>query len=161
MVEFDAKPTPVEPPRGFHSTRVDDKGRLKLPAPFQKYLSDLGEKMVFVTTLDEATVRIYPSTVWSHNENFFDEAGEDAQAKEDASIVANHYGEDTEVDGQGRVLVPTGLRRELGLENQKVVMRCYKGRIDVSSEEVHKKRFEQARARLAGELVELEKKGLR
>ena len=67
------RPAAVDPPRGFFPARVDEKGRLKLPAAFQQYLNDIGEKRVFITTLDVATVRIYPNSLWKQNENFFDE----------------------------------------------------------------------------------------
>ncbi len=47
------------------------------------------------------------------------EPGEDADLRADVAMVANHYGEDVEVDGQGRVLVPTTLRRDLELEKRR------------------------------------------
>ena len=70
--------TPVEAPRGFFSARVDEKGRLKLPAAITQYLGALGENKVFVTTLNGSTARIYPISAWRQTENVLEEAGEDA-----------------------------------------------------------------------------------
>ena len=47
------------------------------------------------------------------------------------AFIANHYGEDTEVDAQGRVLMPTTLRRDLELEKDDVHLLWYKQRIEV------------------------------
>ena len=73
-MDLDARPTGVEPPRGFHGARVDEKGRLKLPSVFQQYLKSLGEETVFITTLDMSTLRIYPISLWKQNELFFEDS---------------------------------------------------------------------------------------
>lgn len=151
----------VEAPRGFHGTRVDEKGRLKLPAAVAQFLTALGEQKVFITTLDVTTARIYPISVWKQNEAFFEEPGEDAQEKEDLSLIANHFGADCELDGQGRVLVPTELRRTLKMESEQVWLRCYKGRIDVFSKEVYDQKMAQATEGLQEKMQRLQKKGLR
>lgn len=161
---MDEKPNtmPVDPPRGFFAARVDEKGRLKLPAAFQQYLKDLGEPKVFVTTLDISTVRIYPISVWKQNEKFFDElAIEDPETAENVAFLADHFGGDSEVDGQGRVLVPQELRQKLGLENQPVWLQVYKGRINAFGKEEYEKRMERALANPVENVRKLERKGLR
>ena len=152
---------PVEAPRGFLSARVDEKGRLKLPAPIMQYLEGLGERKVFVTTLNASTARIYPITVWRETERLLEEAGEDNEAREDIAFVAYHFGADDEVDGQSRVLIPTELRRALKLENEQVYLRCFKQRIDVLGREVYEQRLSKALESVGDKLQGLEKKGLR
>ncbi len=49
----------VELPRGMYPGRLDDKGRLKLAAPFQRYYENLEEKTLFVTSLDRRTTALY------------------------------------------------------------------------------------------------------
>ena len=39
---------PVELPRGRHSGRLDDKGRLKFPAAFAQFFKSLPEKKLFL-----------------------------------------------------------------------------------------------------------------
>jgi MraZ protein len=152
---------PVEAPRGFLSARVDEKGRLKLPAAITQYLGALGERKVFVTTLNGSTARIYPISAWLQTENALEEAGEDADVREDVAFIAYHFGADSEIDPQGRVLVPTDLRRALKLENEQVYLRCFKQRIDVIGREVYEQRLTKAMEGLGEKLQGLEKRGLR
>ena len=151
----------VEPPRGIFQARVDDKGRLKLPSVFQQYLNTLGDQKVFITSLDVRTARIYPISVWKQNENFFEDYSEDPQTAEDVAFMANDLGADSEVDSQGRLLVPQGLRRKLGLEGQPVWLDCYKGRINLYSKEIYEERKSRASEAIAEKLRALERKGLK
>lgn len=153
--------SPTEPPRGFFGARVDEKGRLKLPAAIAQYLLDLAERKVFITTLDGAIARIYTISGWQRSEEMLEEAGEDVGEKEDIAIVAYHFGADSEIDSQGRVLVPTELRRKLKFENDQVYLRCFKQRIDVIGREMYEQRLANALEGIGEKVKALEKKGLR
>jgi MraZ protein len=152
---------PVEAPRGFLSARVDEKGRLKLPSAIVQYLEGFGERKVFITTLNASTARIYPISVWRETERLLEEPGEDTEVKEDVAFIAYHFGSDDEMDAQGRVLVPTELRRALKLENEQVYLRCFKQRIDVIGREAYEQRLARALEGAGEKLQGLEKKGLR
>ena len=154
-------PLSIEAPRGTLSGRVDEKGRLKLPAAVTRYLEGLGERKVFVTTLNTSTAIIYPISVWLETEKMLQEPGDDADIRADIAFIANHYGEDVELDAQGRVLMPMTLRQELQLEKDDVHLLCYKGRIEVIGSGVYAQRLESAKAGLSEKLKALEKKGLR
>jgi MraZ protein len=160
-VEANPRPAPVEPPRGTYQARVDEKGRLKLPAVFQQYLTDLGETKVFVTSLDVRIARIYPISVWKENEILFEAASDDPEAVEDVAFIANDLGADSDIDSQGRVLVPTELRRMLGIENQPVWLDCYKGRINVYGKDVYEQRKARALTNSGDKLKALERRGLK
>ena len=151
----------VEPPHSIAQARVDDKGRLKLPAEFLEYLKKLGVDKVFITTMDRELARIYPISVWKANENLFANAGDLAELAEDVAYVAKVFGGDSEIDAQGRVLMPAALRRELELESQTVFLDCYNGRINVAGKSVHDARFNRATANLGEKVKTLEKKGLK
>ncbi len=140
---------------------MDEKGRLKLPAAVAQYFGALGEQKVFVTTLNTSTALIYPISVWRETERMLQEPGDDADLRSDVAFVANHYGEDMEVDAQGRVLLPTTLRRDLELEKDDVHLVCYKQRIEVFGSKIYGQRLEAAKANLGDKLKALEKKGLR
>ena len=71
----------MEPPHSIAQARVDEKGRLKLPAEFLEYLKKLGVDKVFITTLDRQLARIYPISVWKANENLFADAGDLAETR--------------------------------------------------------------------------------
>jgi MraZ protein len=151
----------VEPPHSIAQARVDDKGRLKLPAEFLEYLKKLGVDKVFITTVDRELARIYPISVWKANEFLFANAGDLAELAEDVAYVAKVFGGDSEIDAQGRVLMPAALRRELALESQTVFLDCYNGRINVAGKSVHDERIHRAMANLGEKVKTLEKKGLK
>ena len=151
----------IEPPRGIFAARVDDKGRLKLPSAVQQYLNSVGDERVFITSLDTRTARIYPLSVWKQNEKFFEGYTDDPQIAEDIAFIANDLGADSEIDGQGRLLVPQELRRTLSIENQPVWLDCYKGRINVYSKAIYEERKSRAGHGVAEKLRALERKGLR
>lgn len=151
----------VGPPLGFFQARCDDKGRLKLPAAGFEYFKALGISTVFITTLDMKLARIYPKTVWESNRNFFGSAGDDARIARDIAFIANLYGAESEIDAQGRVLVPQELRRKLELEGQPVWLDFYNGRIDVFGKKIYEDRMQRAMVDLEEKVALLETKGLK
>jgi MraZ protein len=151
----------AEPPLGIFTAKCDDKGRLKLPAEFVMYLKTLEVEKVFITTVDMRLARIYPKRTWESNQILFENAGEDTELAEDVSFIANEYGGSSEIDGNGRVLVPTNLRRELGLENQTVWLDYYNGAINVFGKKVYDERKQRATVNLAEKVKALRKKGFK
>jgi len=152
---------PVEPPRGIYPARVDEKGRLKLPVNFQQFLTASGEEKVFITSLDTLTARIYPTSLWKANEKLLADTTDDPEGAEDLAFMANDLGADSEVDGQGRVLLPTELRRMLSLESQQVWLECFQGGINIYNKAVYEERQKRSRENLATKLTAFRKKGLR
>ena len=151
----------VEPPHSIAKARIDDKGRLKLPAEFWEYLKQLGAEKVFITSVDLQLARIYPISVWKGNENLFANAGDLAELAEDVAYIAKYFGGDSDIDAQGRVLMPAALRKQLNLESQPVWLDCYNGRINVAGKAIHEARFHRAMANLSEKVKTLEKKGLK
>ena len=150
----------VEPPRGMYPARLDDKGRLKLPASFQQFFSALREKKLFVTSLDRRIAQIYPMAVWRENEKFFDSYREDPKIARNVAFNAADLGAESEMDAQGRVLFSPELRRELGIENQPVRLFAYRGRIEVLSEKIYEERRREAGQTAADDVAKLEGAGL-
>jgi MraZ protein len=147
-------------PQGLLQARVDEKGRLKLPVAAQQYLREFGDSKVFITSLDGSTARIYPNSVWESNLEIFQQPQEDPEGVGDLYFLAQAYGEGGDIDGQGRVLLPTNLRRELGLENETVWLERYKNRLTVYNNQRYEERKRRALQR-TGTLADLERKGLR
>jgi MraZ protein len=150
----------VEAPRGMYPGRLDDKGRVKLPATFQQYFAALREKKLFVTSLDRRIAQIYPMEVWRQNEKFFDTYREDPSLAKSAAFNAADLGAETEMDGQGRILFSPELRRALGIENQPVHLFAYRGRIEVLSEAVYEERRNEASQMTQEGISKLEAAGL-
>ncbi len=141
--------------------RLDDKGRIKVPAPFQEYLSSLPEKKLFVTSLDGHTAQVYPMETWRQNEKFFDNYTEDPDAAGNVAFNAADMGAEAQMDSQGRIVFSAELRRALGIENQPVRIFAYKGRIEVLSEQIYEARKRAATQSATENLRKLEKAGLK
>lgn len=151
----------AEPPHSIESASVDEKGRLKLPAKMVEYLSATGGTQVFISTTDLRTVTIYPLSRWKHNENVFENAGEDSDAARRVALLMKYYGGDADVDKSGRVLLPALLREELGLEKQAVVVHVHGGLINVMSKKIHDEQVQVAKASLLQDVASLHKKGFK
>ncbi len=154
------QPVTVELPRGMYPSRLDDKGRLKLPTAFQPYFSALREKKLYVTSLDRRTAQIYPMDVWRGNEKFFDSYREDVRLARKVAFNASDLGAESEMDGQGRILFSPELRRELGIENQPVRLYAYRGRIEILTEAIYEERKREAAQTAADDVGKLEAAGL-
>jgi MraZ protein len=151
---------PPELPDGSYPTRLDDRGRLRLPAPFVRFFESLVEKKLFVTTLDRRSVRIYPISIWREQRMRLASDHEDPDAA-DLLFLANHYGANTEMDGQGRILIHEDLRRALSLEDRPLMLVPWIWRVDVMPEDVYQARKASAEQDLDGKLKRLTAKGLR
>lgn len=160
MGEVGSEVSTPEPPLGIFEAKCDEKGRVKLPVRFATYLKSLEDKF-FVTTLDMRVARIYPRKVWERNQNLFEDAGEDSDSAEDIAFIANVYGDFSEIDENGRVLMPTELRRKLELEKQPVWMDYYRGRVNVFGRKIYDERMNRATVGLTDKVRLLEKRGLK
>ena len=144
----------------MYPCRLDEKGRLKLPAEFQHFLNLLPEKKLFVTSLDRRIAQIYPMPAWRENEKFFDAYRDDPRIARNVAFNAADLGAESEMDAQGRILFPPELRRELGIENQPVRLFAYRGRIEVLSEKIYEERKKEASQTAADDVAKLEAAGL-
>ena len=151
----------AEPPLGIFTAKCDEKGRLKLPVEFVAYLKTLEVEKVFITTVDLKIARIYPKRTWESNQNLFENAGDDAEIAEDVAFIANLYGASSEIDGNGRILVPTDLRRKLELESQTVWLDYYNGGINAFGKKVYDERMQRATVNLGDKVKALRKKGFK
>jgi MraZ protein len=97
--------------RGAFPGTIDEKSRLKIPRDFRALIEERFGRDLFVTSLDGQSVRIYPMPVWLELE----------QRLAAADVVrpsavrrffqrVNYYGQATELDNQGRVLIHSRLR---------------------------------------------------
>jgi len=144
----------------MYPARVDDKGRLKLPVGFQQYFAALVENKLFVTSLDRHIGQIYPIANWRESKRFLNENKTNPKAARNTLFNAQDLGADSEMDGQGRVLLPPEMRRELGIENKSVFLFAYKGRIEILSEARYQERKQAASENPAADLESLEDEGL-
>jgi DNA-binding transcriptional regulator/RsmH inhibitor MraZ len=140
---------------------MDDRGRVKLPVAFQKYLDKFENKRLFVTSLDRRIAQVYPIVLWKKTKNFLENYAEDPEAAENLAFNAADLGQETEMDAQARVLFSTDLRRELGLENQEVHLYDFGGHIEVLTTPVYEERKRAATLKPVADFTKLRRAGLK
>ncbi len=152
---------PPRPPAGSFPSRVDEKGRCRLPKEFEDFLRSLPDSEFFVTSIDGGSVvRVYPMSVWQANVKIMAEFDEDPELAEATSFEADHWGAASNIDSQGRVLIPPELRRKAGVENQKVKVRYYRSAVEIYSEVEGERRLARTPEQRAAAVQALRKKGL-
>jgi len=119
-------------PAGMYACKLDDRARLKLPAVWAKYFEELGEKILFCTSLDRRIGHIYALSVWQENEAVLDEL-DDSELAERIRFNANDLGGTIEIDSQDRIVIPQKLREALGMEGT-LQLYSSRGHIEVLTE---------------------------
>jgi MraZ protein len=98
--------------RGSALARVDEKGRLKIPAHYRQAIEGKYGRDFYVTSLDGHSVRLYPFPVWLDIEQrllglpTFDPVV--SRFKE----AVTYFGATATMDKQGRILVHAPLREK-------------------------------------------------
>ncbi|TMR20675.1 division/cell wall cluster transcriptional repressor MraZ [Nonomuraea turkmeniaca] len=103
---------------GTHQPRLDDKGRLFLPA---KYREELAEGLV-ITKGQERCLYVFPVEEFQRITEALSTAPVTAKAVRDYSRVFFASASDERPDKQGRITIPQGLRQYAGLERDCVVI---------------------------------------
>jgi MraZ protein len=110
--------------RGNHQHIVDDKGRVAIPARFREALSGLQDERLVVTKFKRRgrpCLDVYPHSGWVR---LIDRVGAKRRFGPRVAAFESWYvgaAQDVQVDQQGRVLLPPGLRAYARLERQVVL----------------------------------------
>lgn len=95
--------------RGNHPTRVDEKGRLKIPADFKREVDERYGSQFFITSLDGERAQVWPMPEWQKvEEKVLNQPM--SLAKKKWLDRTSYYGQVAEMDAQGRILIPQVLR---------------------------------------------------
>jgi MraZ protein len=96
--------------RGNHPTRVDEKGRLKVPSEFKRVIDEKYGKQFYITSLDGKVAQLYPFEEWERIEQKLAALSTFNPTKKKFLDRVNYWGQMVELDGQGRLLMPQLLR---------------------------------------------------
>lgn len=111
--------------RGNAPAKIDDKGRLKVPNTFRALIEQAHGRDVFVTSLTGESVRIYPMPVWIDVETRLAAMPSTHPARVKFLDRVNFFGQATELDPQGRVLIQTRLRESAVMQGEVDVLGQY------------------------------------
>ncbi|HEY6291375.1 MAG TPA: division/cell wall cluster transcriptional repressor MraZ [Terriglobia bacterium] len=116
--------------RGTHKATVDPKGRLKIPAEFKEIIDrDYGPNF-YVTSLRGDKASVYPFSQWEQTEKKLAALPTMSRARNKFLDRTNFWGQQAQMDGQGRILVPSQLRAAAEVVGEVIVM-GYPDRLDV------------------------------
>ena len=104
--------------RGNYAAKIDDKGRLKIPNAFRSPVEGQHGTEVFVTSLTGEYVRIYPMPVWLALEEKLSKVPSTHPARIKFFDRVNFYGQTSEIDAQGRVVIHARLRESAGMSGE-------------------------------------------
>ena len=107
--------------RGSAPTKIDDKGRLKVPAPFRTYMEDRWGAEVFATSVHGDSALVYPLPVWEEIEQRLAAMPSTHRAKMRYLERVNYFGQQAKLDAQGRIVVPQILRESAEITGEVVV----------------------------------------
>jgi MraZ protein len=124
--------------RGNNPARVDEKGRLKLPADFKRRVDELYGPQFYITSKDGERAEIWPLKEWEKIEDSLALAPSSA-AKQKFLDVTNYYGQVVEMDSQGRLLMPQLLREKADLKGDVAVLGQNKKLVVINDERAQAK----------------------
>jgi len=108
--------------RGNHPTRVDEKGRLKVPAEFKRVIDEKYSAQFYITSLDGKVAQVYPFEEWERIEQKLAGLSSFNPTKKKFLDRTNYYGQQVEMDGQGRLLLPQLLRETGQIKGEVAVL---------------------------------------
>lgn len=108
--------------RGNYITRIDEKGRVKIPTEFRRALSDRYGAEFYVTSLAGDYARIYPMAEWISIEERLALLPSMDPAKRRFLDRTNYYGQTQIMDTQGRLLIHPLLRKSAELLGEVTVL---------------------------------------
>jgi MraZ protein len=107
---------------GHSPAKIDEKGRLKVPANFRKIIEERYGPDCFITSTDGEHAMVYPLPVWFEFQARLAKVPSTSQAKVKLLRNVNFFGQAATIDAQGRVLVPQVLRAEAEISDDVVVI---------------------------------------
>ena len=128
--------------RGNHPTRVDEKGRLKVPAEFKRLIDEKYGTQFYIASLGGKVGQVYPFEEWQRIEEKLARLSNFNPTKKKFLNRSNYYGQLVEIDGQGRVLIPALLRDTAKIQGEVAVVGNLTY-LEVQSIEVYKKDIEE------------------
>jgi MraZ protein len=107
--------------RGNHPAKVDEKGRLKLPAAFKQLVDATSVTQFYITSTDGKSAEIWPLPEWEKRERQLLRFSTLDDAVQKYLDLTSYYGQQVEIDNQARVTLPQILRTSAKLDAEVTV----------------------------------------
>lgn len=104
---------------GNYTAKIDKSGRIKIPEKFRAAIEEDYGKEVFITSLTDEAVQIYPLTVWEKMAGVAREGALHLRPDIRRFLLrVNRKGAKHEIDSKGRVLLTQALRTTAQLQDE-------------------------------------------
>jgi MraZ protein len=127
--------------RGNHPTRVDEKGRLKVPAEFKRVIDEKYGQQFYITSLDGDVAQVYPFEEWERIEQKLAGLSTFNPTKKKFLSKVNYWGQAVEMDGQGRLLIPQLLRDSAQIKGE-VAVSGYQTYLEVRNMDAYRRKMQ-------------------
>ncbi len=104
---------------GSDSSKVDDKGRWKLPSSLAELLGDQKDAPFFITiSADKTCGELWPIAEWQKQQAKLARASSLNKTVRAYRNLTGYFGRQEKLDAAGRILLPKRLRDELNLDGE-------------------------------------------
>ncbi|HXO19228.1 MAG TPA: division/cell wall cluster transcriptional repressor MraZ [Thermoanaerobaculia bacterium] len=107
--------------RGSAPAKIDDKGRLKIPTDFRRFVEERYGQDLFVTSVLGDSALLYPLPVWEELEARLSAMPSTDRTKTRFLERVSYFGQQVRLDVQGRLVIPQILRESAGMNGDVVV----------------------------------------
>lgn len=128
--------------RGSAPTKIDEKGRIKIPVVFRRDLEDGYGRELFLTSIQGDSVLIYPLPVWEQIEARLAGLPSTDRVKQRYLERVSYFGQQVRLDSQGRVVIPQLLRDSADMQGE-VVVSARLDHLEVWNHDRLRKRFSE------------------
>lgn len=128
--------------RGNSPTKVDEKGRVKIPTLFRSEIEQEHGSEFYITSLYGDCARVYPFPIWNEIEKKLSQAAMFDPKVKRFLRNTNYYGQIVSMDNQGRILIPTILRESAQIRDEVTVMGALKY-LEIWNRELFLKKMEE------------------
>jgi MraZ protein len=121
---------------------------LRLPAKFRRDLPETDDNTYYVTSDDGQCAQIYPIPVWEKVAQKFQESPRMDPAKLKLQRFTSYYGLMTQMDPQGRIIIPQSLREDAQISGDVIVI-GKSDHLEVWNDELFRKSLKESPLTLA------------
>jgi len=121
--------------KGSYLAKIDEKSRLRMPAEFRRGLPETVDNTYYVTSDTGKCAQVYPLPVWEKIEQKLQALPQTNKAKRKLQRITSYYGLLTEMDPQGRILIPQVLREDAQISGEVSVLAINGDHLEVWNKE--------------------------
>jgi MraZ protein len=115
---------------GEYSCKIDDKGRVLLPAGLKKQLSPAAQEKFMATRGFESCITLYPMDDWQVITGILNKLNRLDKKNREFLRYFHRMSSELELDGTGRILIPKPLLQYASIEKE-LILAAYNNVIEV------------------------------